>query len=58
MQGIKEYIEIAKRRIKSFSEGSCGEVGSSRYNVISEEKQLRILEKKATYKKSSKVKVV
>lgn len=47
----KEYIEIAKRRIKSF------EVGSSRYNVISEEKQLRILEKKATYKKSSKVKV-
>src|SRR3989304_2541136 len=32
----KEYIEIAIRRIKSF------EVDSSRYNAVSEEKQLRI----------------
>ena len=48
----KEYIEIAIRRIKPF------EVDSSRYNAVSEEKQLRILEKKVAYKKSNKVKIL
>ena len=48
----KEYIEIAIRRIKSF------EVDSSRYNAVSEEKQLRILEKTVAYKKSNKVKIL
>jgi site-specific DNA-methyltransferase (adenine-specific) len=47
----KEYIEIAKRRIKSF------EVDSSRYNAVSEERQLRILEKKASYKRLNKGKI-
>jgi len=48
----KEYIEIAIRRIKSF------EVDFSRYNAVSEEKQLRILEKTVAYKKSNKVKIL
>ena len=48
----KEYIEIAKRRIRSF------EVDSSRYPAMSEEKQLRIFEKKANYKRLSKGKIV
>ena len=47
----KEYIETAKRRIKSF------EVDSSIYNSVSEERQLRILEKKASYKRLNKDKI-
>ena len=47
----KEYIETAKRRIKSF------EVDSSIYNSVSEERQLRILEKKASYKRLNKGKI-
>ncbi|OGW13218.1 MAG: methyltransferase [Nitrospinae bacterium RIFCSPLOWO2_12_39_16] len=47
----KEYIETAKRRIKSF------EVDSSIYNAVSEERQLRILEKKASYKRLNKDKI-
>ena len=47
----KEYIETAKRRIKSF------EVDSSIYNAVSEERQLRILEKKASYKRLNKGKI-
>ena len=40
----KEYIEIAKKRIKS------SEVDFVRYNVAGTEKQLRIFEKKVKYK--------
>jgi len=48
MQDIKEYIEIAKRRIKS---------SNANYfisNDINEERQLRILEKTVKYKKPNK----
>jgi len=44
----KEYIEIAKTRIKSF------EADYSGYNAVNAEKQLRILEKKVKYKKLNK----
>ena len=47
----KEYIEIAKRRIKS------SEVDFIRYNVAGAEKQLRIFEKTAKYKKLNKRKI-
>ena len=46
----KEYIEISKKRIKSF------EVNPSTYNVINEERQLRILEKTVKYKRVNKCK--
>ena len=40
----KEYIEIAKRRIKS------SEVDFVQYDAVGAEKQLRIFEKKVKYK--------
>lgn len=47
----KEYIEIAKRRIKS------SEVDFVRYNIAGAEKQLRIFEKTVKYKKLNKCKI-
>ena len=47
----KEYIEIAKRRIKS------SEVDFVQYDAVGAEKQLRILEKTVKYKKLNKCKI-
>ncbi|MEK6657311.1 MAG: DNA methyltransferase, partial [Nitrospirota bacterium] len=48
----KEYIEIANRRIKFFESDYSG------YNVVSEEKQLKIFERPMKYKRLGKGKLI
>ena len=48
----KEYIEIAKRRIKSF------EADYSRYNAVAKERQLKIFEGQVKYKRLGKGKLI
>ena len=48
----KEYIEIAKRRIKSF------EADYSRYNAVAGERQLKIFEGQVKYKRLGKGKLI
>ena len=48
----KEYIEIAKRRIKSL------EADYSRYNAVAGERQLKIFERPVKYKRLGKGKLI